>query len=137
MSISICRLNLSRTKANDTMWLYQHSTRCLTAIQLFLDCHPEYWCFIPMKSDEANRENNILTSTTKQLPSKPIANNTLIDAIPKPPPGYTFSRRQIEQQSYFSLFMIDPMIPFTINVALYNMAIVAVRKFNFIHFFST
>jgi hypothetical protein len=130
--ISVNDHQLCRTMANDAMWIYQHSTQCLSAIQLFLDCHPEYWCLIPMKSEEAIGENNIPTLTTLLLPlNRTIKNHdisTFIDGIPKPSPGYTFSRRQFAEQFHLLLHMLDPMIKFNINVDLYNMAIIAVRK---------
>ncbi|CAF4318006.1 unnamed protein product, partial [Rotaria sordida] len=39
------------------MRLYQHSARCPIALRLFLDCNPNYWCFIPLLVDEAAAEN--------------------------------------------------------------------------------
>ncbi|CAF2116443.1 unnamed protein product [Rotaria magnacalcarata] len=64
------------------MRLYQHSARCPVALQLFLDCTPIYWCFIPLPRREAllqdfaylkgiHVENfdlafNVLTSTTHE-----------------------------------------------------------------------
>ncbi|CAF2260387.1 unnamed protein product [Rotaria magnacalcarata] len=118
------------SKVNDSMWLYKHSTQCLPAIQLFLDCHPEFWCLIPMKSNEAQKENSTYTSTTILLPLKRTINNhdikTIIDAIPKPPFGYNFSRRQIAEQFHLLLHMADINISSGNNVPLYKMAIVAV-----------
>lgn len=32
----------------DQMLLYKHSTRCPSAIQMFLDCNPQYWKFVPV-----------------------------------------------------------------------------------------
>jgi hypothetical protein len=85
-----------------------------------------------MKFDEANKENSIMTSTTIQLPINRIIKNihiyTLLNTILKPPPAYTFSQRQHKQQFHLMIHMTEPIVPFTTNVALYNMAIVAVRK---------
>ncbi|CAF4396489.1 unnamed protein product, partial [Rotaria sordida] len=39
------------------MRLYQHSARCPIALRLFLECNPNYWCFIPLLVDEAAVEN--------------------------------------------------------------------------------
>lgn len=35
------------------MRLYQHSARCPVVLQLFLNCNPIYWCFIPLPRQEA------------------------------------------------------------------------------------
>ncbi|CAF1575645.1 unnamed protein product, partial [Adineta steineri] len=49
--------NESENKMIDKMRLYQHSARCPTALRLFLDCNPNYWCFIPMVKHEALAED--------------------------------------------------------------------------------
>ena len=35
------------------MRLYLHSTQCPVALRSFLDCNPNYWCFIPMSRHDA------------------------------------------------------------------------------------
>ena len=42
------------------MHLYQHSTRCPTVVQMFLNCYPRYWIFVPMPSQSARQQNIIL-----------------------------------------------------------------------------
>ncbi|CAF3988222.1 unnamed protein product, partial [Adineta steineri] len=54
----------------DTMLLYKHSIRCPSAIQLFLDCNPQYWHFVPMLKTE------IQDSSTNNVPSMPSDNYT-------------------------------------------------------------
>lgn len=39
------------------MRLYQHSARCPVALRSFLDCNPDYWCFIPLTLNDAVVEN--------------------------------------------------------------------------------
>ncbi|CAF5146084.1 unnamed protein product, partial [Rotaria sp. Silwood1] len=41
--------------AKDRMKLYQHSTQCPVAMQIFLDANPQYWRFVPMPLEEAER----------------------------------------------------------------------------------
>ncbi|CAF1403722.1 unnamed protein product [Adineta steineri] len=54
----------------DTMLIYKHSIRCPSAIQLFLDCNPQYWHFVPMLKVE------IQDSSTNTLSSMPSDNYT-------------------------------------------------------------
>ena len=39
------------------MALYQHSARCPSAMQWFLDENPEYWPFVPIENDADNNNN--------------------------------------------------------------------------------
>ena len=39
------------------MLLYKHSARCSSVIQIFLDCNPHYWCFVPMLKTEEQTQN--------------------------------------------------------------------------------
>ena len=54
---------------------------------------------------------------------------TLINSIPKPPAGYSFSKREIKEQFQLIVQLTEPPKPFPINVALYNMDIIAACKF--------
>lgn len=120
------------------MWLYQHLTECPFALQMFLNYHPEYWCLIPMKSIDADIDNQLhVLRTTVQLPMNRTIRNldiyTLIQNIPKPPIGYNFSHRQMKQQFDPILHLTPPTEPFQINATLYNMSIVAVCKSSYIY----
>lgn len=47
----------------DGMKLYQHSARCPSALQWFLDENPDYWSFIPTKmtdSEEQEEEKELV-----------------------------------------------------------------------------
>lgn len=88
-----------------------------------------------MKSIDTLTDNTVLTSeTTIQLPINPTVKKidmyTLINNIPKPPPGYSFSQSQIKEQFQLIVHLTEPTKPFSMNVALYNMDIVAVCKFS-------
>ncbi|CAF3908737.1 unnamed protein product [Adineta steineri] len=115
-------------KANDKLWLYQHSPRCSIALQRFLDTNPDYWCFVPMKLDEIN-----LISTKVPYPSDSTTSCTrtiqavsfLVKNVPKPPLGYGFSINQRRQQAYFFASATDCIVPLD-KVDLYNANIVAV-----------
>ena len=39
------------------MRLYHHSARCPVALRTFLDCNPQYWCFVPLSWQDAINEN--------------------------------------------------------------------------------
>ncbi|CAF1424811.1 unnamed protein product [Rotaria sordida] len=45
-----------KEKANK-MRLYQHSARCPVALHTFLDCNPDYWCFVPLCCNETSDDN--------------------------------------------------------------------------------
>ncbi|UJR06545.1 hypothetical protein I4U23_010828 [Adineta vaga] len=56
---------LIKTSVNH-MKLYQHSTECPVALNMFLKCQPVYWCFVPMTKKQAVIENAHITSTENQ-----------------------------------------------------------------------
>lgn len=120
-----------RKKANDKMWLYQHSPCCSVALQLFLDYNPDYWCFVPMKLVEVNMVNvtdrhsspcrtneTSWTRTDEQV-------HSLVENVPKPPLGFDFSIYQRQQQTHFFKWVKDRIVP-PENVDLYNADIVAI-----------
>ena len=53
-------IDVFRTLIKDSMALYQHSAHCSSALQWFLDENPEYWPFIPIKTD-AHSEGFVIT----------------------------------------------------------------------------
>ncbi|CAF4411226.1 unnamed protein product [Rotaria sp. Silwood2] len=92
---------IDKERANN-MRLYQHFTHCSKSLQLFLEHNPNYWCFIPMKINDAQFDD--FSSLTLTL-SNSEQQNTIVDHylvhLPKPPLGYTFSKRQQDEQRQF------------------------------------
>lgn len=56
---------LQGTSTDDHRSLYEHSARCPTALQLFLDYNPKYWCFVPMIKNSSKQS---FSSTRPQAP---------------------------------------------------------------------
>ena len=119
------------------MKLYQHSVRCPVAMQIFLDANPQYWRFVPMTLEEAQRpeqqtiQAGILADEldwhlrTKEECIK------YVQSVPRAPNGYTFSNRQILLQSQYFHKKRDKDLP-NQDIDLYNATIVAVRKSYFL-----
>lgn len=132
------------------MRLYQHSARCPIALRTFLDCNPNYWCFIPYEIHEAQEDNTLHFHPTSNtlIPSHihliaamttPNHHRTIhfLDRVPLPPASHTFSYRQIKQQQTFfqqlnslSIHQL-PYMP----IDIYKMAMIAVCKYSFVLFF--
>jgi hypothetical protein len=125
--------------------LYQHSLECPIVLQMFLKCQPDYWCFVPMRTEQAIIDDANLTVTERDtLATYQTSNSTLIeqarspyirdailvrwcvDHVPSCPRNYQFSLRQkIEQYEFFR----DRMDLFPIRfLDLYNAAIVIACK---------
>ena len=51
-----CFFFFRKERANG-MHLYLHSARCSVALRSFLDCNPNYWCFIPLSWHDAVSED--------------------------------------------------------------------------------
>lgn len=113
------------------MQLYQHSTQCPVAMQIFLDANPQYWRFIPMTNEEAN------VPEQQTDPSVVISNDiyynirskddckTYVDSVPKPTQGYVFSNRQKLLQMYYFHEKRDTKLPKS-DIDLYQATIIAV-----------
>jgi hypothetical protein len=122
------------------MLLYKHSARCSSAIQMFLDCNPRYWCFIPMTKIEAQAESST-SSMSKCIPVDPTS--TLLsshhirrhqeaqacrkDLPPVPSEKYTFSVHQRAKQFEVFKEKCDRLMP-NFDLDLYHAAIIAVCK---------
>jgi hypothetical protein len=126
------------------MRLYQHSARCSVALRSFVDCNPDYWCFIPMLWHDAQAENVAAfgenSSSQREDPEMDniiamgaIGNHRLsrcLDHVPLSPGAYAFSLEQKrKQRSFFEQFLLSPIdqTPYS-AMDLYKMAIIAVRK---------
>ena len=80
----VIRKFLTGTSTDDHRSLYEHSARCPTALQLFLDYNPTYWCFVPMVKNSSSAQS--ASSSTR----------------PRAPYNYEFTPRQREEQQLFS-----------------------------------
>ena len=115
-------------RKKDRMRLYRHPMRCPQAIQLFLDYHPHYWRFVPQTVTDAHREDH--------RPATPINNSRgnetsqrFVDALPKPPVGYEFSKLQIEKQhEFFRLKLHKERVSY--NRHIYGATLIAVLPLN-------
>ncbi len=129
------------------MLLYKHSARCPYAIQIFLDCNPHYWPFIPMPIYEAQQENQFyhhdhFPTTIPHDPTSHVVTSSrtrsdhdtgcCMVALPPPFPSdqYTFSLRQSIEQFQFFQTKQDYRLP-NLNLDLYDATIIAVCKFRF------
>jgi len=60
LCLPIYILYLRRWISDNHIKLYQHSTQCSVALQIFLKCHPRYWCFVPMTGLRKLVENKLV-----------------------------------------------------------------------------
>ncbi|CAF1658824.1 unnamed protein product, partial [Adineta ricciae] len=88
------RLESEEKRANDQLWLYQHSTQCSAALEIFLEENPSYWCFVPTK-----------------VAAPTLNRRFLLRNIPKPPSGFVFSAQQRQQQAQFFQSARDRIVP--------------------------
>jgi hypothetical protein len=134
-----------RKRANDTLWLYQHSMRCSTALQLFLDENPDYWCFVPVRSIGVNLVNTPIQRSQSRRASSEASAYTIAQSVrprddeevkflvvnvPKPPVGFIFPTNQRQQQDEFFKLSKDRIVPRDLP-DLYNADIVAVCMFSY------
>ena len=140
------------------MRLYLHSARCPVALRSFLDCNPNYWCFIPMSWYDAADEDliNLQSRRTRSSASSSSASNKTSTAasdrelssilalsaienervslyrehVPLPPAAYMFSYQQRQKQRlFFEQFLSTPVQQQPYSVVdLCQMKIIAVRK---------
>ncbi len=116
------------------MHLYQHSTRCSIAMQMFLNCYPHYWIFVPMLTHIA-QQNNL-----NYRQSEPTTTRTTVTShpdheiqsyqrdIPLPPYGYEFSQQQYHAQVQFFKEKKNQQLP-NLPLDLYNASIIVVCKY--------
>jgi len=132
------------------MRLYQHSARCSVALRSFLDCNPDYWCFVPLLWHDAQAENiaafrerRISSSSSSSFNTDPEMDNVVamgaignhrvahcLEHVPLTPAAYAFSYEQRQKQrSFFEEFLSSPVdqLPY-FAIDLYRMSIIAVRK---------
>jgi hypothetical protein len=122
------------------MLLYKHSARCPSAIQMFLDCNPRYWRFVPMTKDEAQSQNEsyILPDSIPIDPTSHVVPNeytrsdfevgNCMNNLPLlPSENYTFSTRQCGKQFQAFKDKRDLLMP-NFDLDLYNATIIAVCK---------
>ncbi|CAF1338839.1 unnamed protein product [Adineta steineri] len=124
-----------KARRNDGMRLYQHTSRCPQAIQLFLDANPDYWCLVPMTEEKIEINNSVTyRSTSMQLTSTRPENDAkyLVENLPVPPELFHFTDRQQYEQICFFQEMKDELLHPRLdkNVDLYNATIVAVLPEN-------
>ena len=126
--------------------LYQHSARCSVALRSFLDCNPNYWCFIPQVWQEAITENIqylrrgdgrsshttdpqlINTILMGAIDNQRVA--SYLDYVPLSPAAYAFSYRQRQDQRlFFEKFVSSSIHQLSYSsLDLYRVAIIAVCK---------
>jgi hypothetical protein len=129
-------MSVFRTLAKDDMRLYRHSTKCPSAVQMFLDENPQYWRFVPMTTSEANQLEQNVTASTMDI--KSVADirideeiKLFIKNLPRPPSSvssnYQFSLRQYHLQYAYFRTKRDLVMP-NLHLDLYNAKIIAVSK---------
>jgi hypothetical protein len=121
-------------RMKDRMRLYRHSSLCSTAMQLFLDHNPDYWCLVPMKSNDADRDDQAMTSSMHDvicLSGTSVRNDGEVQAfssnVPASMTGYRFSIRQKNEQRHFFTNKLDLIHP-SMDFDLYHAAIAIVCK---------
>ena len=125
----------------DEMLLYKHSARCSSAIQMFLDCNPQYWCFVPMSKAVAQEEILASHSPSDHIRLRPTstsvsdlhtyhdkeASSYVHHLPPMPSENYTFSFKQRTKQFQIFKNKLHHLIPNS-HLDLYNATIFVVCK---------
>ena len=122
------------TLRKDRVKLYQHSAQCPVAMQIFLYANPHYWSFTPMTIEESQQsEQQSIRHSIEfsyqldwNVPSKEDCRR-YVEAVPKPPTGYTFSNREILLQAQYFHRKRDKKLP-NQDIDLYDATVVAARK---------
>ena len=137
-----------RRRAANQMRLYKHSARCQIALRAFLDCNPEYWCFIPMQGDDAlfdnlrhsrgasNDEESHVNETNQSDDDEeedPQLQN-YIQRVPIPPATFAFSHRQQQKQRrFFCNFLALSFLPFSYrSLDLYQYKVITVCQYSYL-----
>ena len=124
------RMKTSEIIRKDRMRLYQHSARCSVAMQIFLDANPQYWRFVPMTVDESTKpEQHIIQRPVfsdefqphYRLKEEAVA---CLDGVPKAPPNFVFSNRQLVRQTQYFHQSRDKTLP-DMNIDLYQATVIA------------
>ena len=143
-SYSYC-LSYSSEEIANKMRLYRHAARCPAALRLFLDCNPDYWCFIPLLWHDAQAKNIaylqerstskiVDLDATNVIAIAAISNYQVTDClnhVPFTPARCAFSYQQRQQQRvFFEQFLSLPVdqLPYS-PVDLYKVASTAIRKY--------
>ena len=127
------------------MLLYKHSARCPIAVQMFLNCNPQYWSLVPMLKTEAEQDNQYFHSLPDSIPEDPTshfisspdvrsdheAGTAMNDLPPFPSDQYTFSNRQCMEQFQFFKTKQDLYKP-NAHLDLYQATIIVLRMFQLI-----
>lgn len=111
------------------MLLYQHSVRCSAAMQMFLDCNPHYWCFVPMLKNEVQEQDLTTTSPldSNRYQCRDLEVSSYVNNLPPmSSDNYTFSNSQRIGQTQFFKEKYHHRQP-NLQLDLYNAAIVVLR----------
>ena len=142
-----------RRRAANQMRLYTHSARFPIALGAFLDCNPDYWCFIPMPWDDA-LFNDIChfkrgIGDTEQHATETDQNDddddnddgeddpqlqNYVERVPFPPLGCIFSHRQRQKQRrFFRDFLALSFLPFSYrSLDLYQYKVITVCQYSYV-----
>ncbi|CAF3147141.1 unnamed protein product [Rotaria sp. Silwood2] len=121
------------------MHLYQHSARCPTVMQMFLNCYPHYWIFVPMSSrtsslQQLQQNTNYhqfatiaMTAATRSTvaPRSDHEIRQCLQDVPLSPRGFQFSEQQRDAQTEFFKYKKDLQLP-NLPLDLYDASIIAV-----------
>jgi hypothetical protein len=107
--------------SKDGMQLYQHSTHCPVAMQMFLNYNPRYWRFVPMAIADAQHDDATYPKSTRPDEDALLS----LENLPPAPRGYQFSARQRDQQVEFFKKKYDRQLPGE-RLDLYNASVIAV-----------
>lgn len=119
-----CDSNQRDRQQINRMCLYEHFAHCSNVLQLFLQHNPEYWCFIPQKIDDVKYEDLYHSTSLKKEDDDQKESSTTISQ--PPPPGFTFSKRQQDEQRQFFQTFNYQQIDSRATLDYYRASIVAV-----------
>ena len=135
------------------MVLYRHTVRCPSAMQIFLNFNPIYWCFVPLRHGEveiqdqnnptlpqgltlldsfyptsiASKDRNAIMATQTTRSDESV--RSCIRNLPSIPQGYEFSIQQRAQQFQYFKQKHDLTHVQNPTLDLYNAAVIAVCKY--------